>query len=219
MTNQRTTLADLLKYITVSAVLIACYPVTLSAQRARTGTIRITDIEIEQVESPKYDIQGRGVSVGGKKLQWLKITIEYESRGGEDGWIDELTLDWNILMLNGRRPRLLMQKSVSYIDIWEDEKEHYAVVYVRPRTILRHYNKKGKVKDRDLLIHLEAHVGERMVAEYNFSKGRAKKVPERWWTFSTPQVNPLDDALLSRLETPFAPLGYDRYECIKNETR
>ncbi|MFO7821846.1 MAG: Amuc_1102 family pilus-like protein [Lentisphaeria bacterium] len=188
-------------------------PVSSAQQRSTGGGVRVTDIEIEQVESPQYQAEGGTMATSGSRLKWLRITIEYESRGGKEGWIDSLRLDWNVLLLNGDTPRLLMKKSVTYMDVWEEDDEHFAVIYVRPRAILRHYDDDGDVKDRDVLIHLEAFIGGQMVKDYNYNKSRAR-VPDRWWTFSAPQVKPLKGALLSRDQTPFAPLDYDSYETI-----
>lgn len=185
-------------------------------QRPRVAA-RITDVEIETVKSPQYQTLD-GTRLIDDDLKWLRINLDYEARVAEGEWIDSLRLDWYILILNGNTPRMLLKKTVSYMDINTEDDEHHAVVYVRPRTIMRYYNDSGNVSERDVLVHVEVNSGGEMIAERNYSKTSAR-VPDRWWTFSAPRVTPLANALLSRNETPFAPLDYDYYEYIQPESR
>lgn len=185
-------------------------------QRPRVA-VRVTDVEIKTVKTPQYSTL-EGTRLTDDDLKWLRINLDYEARVAEGEWIDNLRLDWYILILNGSTPRMLLKTSVSYLDINTEDDEHHAVVYVRPRTILRHYKDSGNVSERDVLVHVEVNSGGEMIAERNYSKTSAR-VPDRWWTFSAPRVTPLANALLARNETPFAPLDYDYYEYIQPESR
>lgn len=208
----------LLLSLTIVAAAVFPAPDSHAQEPTQTAVLRVTDFEIDEVRSPQYSLD-RGTSrVGDEELEWLRLTLMYETEGGENGWIDTLQLNWYVLLLEGATPRLLMKTSVSYLDISSEIDEHRAVVYVRPRAIRRYYNEDGDIDERNVVVHVEAVVGGRMIAEYSYLETRAR-IPERWWTFGAPQVRPLNNALLSRDKTPFAPLEYDRYEYIKPESR
>ncbi len=182
---------------------------------AEPPQFRLDKIEIDDdLLSPSYDASDR--QAGTRDLHWVQILAEYETLGGEDGWIDNLTFDWYVLLLEGRVPRLVMTESVTYMDV-KSEEEHRAVVYIRPRPIMRYYDDRGRISRRDVIIHLDVKVGTFVIGSFDFPEQRPDDIPARWW--ESPRVNLIEGALLSRNKTPFAPLNYDYYEYIKPETR
>jgi len=181
------------------------------AQRATAEPkVEVRDFDLNWVQTPDFkdDSDPRAKN----DQQWLQIAIEYATQGGQDGWLVEVELKWYVLMLNGTTSRLLLSKAVSYVDVWEEEK-HHAVVYVHPRTLKRYYARNGRISSRDLLVHVEIKVGKFSAAARNFPEALPKGIPPNWW--ENRNVNVLDGKLLSRDETPFAPLNGDFYEVIK----
>ena len=210
-----------LKSLVVGIALAAlCTSLTAFAQRARgaqekgkrdAARIRIIDIKLNYRKSPLF----QDVSVPGAKreYEWLQIILEYETAGGKDGvdndrWVDELTLDWYVVFIRGRRAKkpVLMTTTVTYVDVVEGT--HHAVIYVRPRFIQRYTGRK-RVSKSDIGVHVEAKIGE-SAAEYDYVRG---KFPDKWWESKKVLLKPGE--VLNRLETPFAPLDYDYFQHIK----
>ncbi|MCF7855337.1 MAG: hypothetical protein K9N51_11115, partial [Candidatus Pacebacteria bacterium] len=182
------------------------------AQEAAQPRVAITDFDVEERETPDYT----GLShpnAGRAKEDWVQLYVEYTCVGGEDGWIDDLTFEWYVLLHGGKVPRLVMTETVTYMDVESEKDEHHAVVYIRPQTIKRYFDERGRLSPRNIVLHLDVKVGNFKVAEYDFPKSRPQGIPAQWWL--NPRVNMIENALLSRDKTPFAPLDYDFYEYIK----
>jgi len=183
------------------------------AQENQRVRLRIEEIDLETRVTPSYEAQGYSQAAN-QGYEWLIMAAEYEVRGGQRGWVDDLSFTWHALMLNGNVPRVLMNKTVNYQDVYEED-THYAVAFIRPSVIRRYYDESGRISKRDIVIHLEVKYNNRTLVEqaYNPKQG----IPKRWWTFSPPKVNIVEHGLMSRPETPFAPLNYDFYNFIKPE--
>ena len=189
-------------------------PAKINAQQQRQVRVQVDNIETETRRSPRFSSEQGYSEATPQDEKWLITAVGYEVRGGERGWVDDLTFVWHMLMLNGDVPRVLMQKTVTYQDVYQED-DHYAVIFLRPKVIRRYYEEGGKISERDIIIHLEVKHNGRTLTEENYNA--RSDLPERWWTFSPPKVNVVEHGLLARPETPFAPLDYDFYEFIKPE--
>ncbi|MFW6414292.1 MAG: Amuc_1102 family pilus-like protein [Verrucomicrobiota bacterium] len=184
------------------------------AQRSREVQARINEIDVDDLRSPDYDADSySGASPTSE--DWGILVAEYEVRGGEDGWADDISLEWNVLFLDGRVSRTVLSKTVTYLDVHEED-EHYAAVFIRPETIRRYFDEGGEPpSERDLVVNLQIKHGGRSLDDLTLNEQSG--LPERWWTLGSDQVNKVEHGLLSRDQTPFAPLDYDFYEFIKPE--
>lgn len=184
------------------------------AQERGQVQARITDVDVDDVRSPNYDADGYAKASSSRE-DWGVIVAEYEVRGGEDGWVDELTFEWNVLFLDGLVQRTVLSKAVTYLDIHEED-EHYAAVFIRPETISRYFHEGGKAPgERDMVVHIQIKHGGRRVNDFTLNE--QSRLPDRWWTLGSEQINKVEHGLLSRDQTPFAPIDYDFYEYIKPE--
>ena len=195
-------------------MLAACLSVAPAPAQERPrerGRIQITDLDFEYMQQPAY----RGAaSIPGARAQhdWLQIRLKYDSEGGRDGWIDNVSLSWAVFMRpkDGGRPFVLRQ-TIAYVDV-EDSRNHLAVVYIRPGFIRRYYGDK-RIDAQDVAVYIEAKVDGVTSDRKHFTRGR---VPREWWEVDDPRrANIKTDELLARTDTPFGPLDYDSYEHIK----
>ena len=182
------------------------------AQGRGDARIQFKEMDIRFQRSPDFKDDGYEKAQVADELEWLQIVVEYatETRGSE-GWLDGLTLKWHVLMLGGKTERLYFTETVDYMDIIDDD-EHFAIVYLRPRAIRRHFEERGKVTPRDIAVYVEALVNNVRVADYTYNKTR-QNLPDNWWR--SPKLNKVDNALLSRDKTPFAHMDYDFFEAIR----
>lgn len=180
------------------------------ADTARAGRLRVAldKIRVYDRNTPKY--QDTSDPRAGSKYSWLQIMVEYSADGGRDGWIDEVTLEWHVL-LQGRR-LILLHKTVSYIDV--ESGKHRAVVYVRP-AIIRRYGKSERMSKRDIKVYVLARVNGAASGYLFYPRERVRS---KWWEARPPQVMLRPGELMSRDETPFSPLDYDYYEQLKPRT-
>jgi len=176
---------------------------TALAQRSRER-VQIRNIKFYNRKTPKYQDYSDPRAVS--KKEWLQIMAEYESEGGRDGWIDEITLEWHVLVQGTRT--FLMHKTITYLDVADGR--HHAVVYLRPQFIKR-YGRNRRISKNDLQVFLVVRVNG-VASDYAFHPDRRPKI--KWWELKPPRVR-IRDELLSRLDTPFAPLDYDFYEFIR----
>jgi hypothetical protein len=190
--------------------LVACSVV--HAQGRGDVRIEFKEIDIRFQRSPDFKDDGYVKAQGAEPLEWLQIVAEYatETRGS-DGWLDGLTLKWHVLLLGGKTERLYFTETVDYMDIIDGD-EHYAIVYLRPRAIRRHFEEHGRVTPRDIAVYVEALVNNVRVADFTYNKTR-QSLPDNWWR--SPTLNKVENALLSRDKTPFGHMDYDFFEAIR----
>jgi hypothetical protein len=213
--------STLSRFVLSLCFLVLLVAPSLYAQRDQQPRARVTieDMEFEYIKTPQYEL-GSNPRTQNTNDDWLRITAEYTAETADEEWLDNVTFNWHVLLIGGETPRLLMHKSVTYMDIeTEDPNEkHFATILIRPATLKRYYGETRRISERNILVYLEVLVDKFRISEYTFAKGNPK-VPERWWQFREPDVNIIELGLLTRMETPFAPLDFEVYEYIKPETR
>ncbi|NOY79747.1 MAG: hypothetical protein GXP31_01950 [Kiritimatiellaeota bacterium] len=189
------------------AVVLFGVPDAAWAQRSR-DRVKLNTLKFYDRKTPKFQDYSDPRAVA--KNYWMQIMVEYTAEGGRDGWIDEVTLEWHVLF--GGRRTILLRKTVSYIDV--EAGKHRAVVYLRPGFI-RRFGKNGRIGKRDLRVLVAARVNGALSDTIFYPSGRVRT---KWWELKPPRVMLRPGELMSRDETPFAPLDYDYYEQLKPRT-
>jgi len=170
--------------------------------------VKLDNIRFYDRKTPNY--QDHSAPQATSKYSWLQIMVEYTAEGGRDGWIDEVSLEWHVLV-QGRRT-LLLHKTVSYVDV--ESGKHRAVVYIRP-AIIRRYGKNRRISKRDVHVYVLARVNG---VGSSYATYPRERIRSKWWEAKPPRVMLRPGELKSRDETPFAPLDYDYYEQLKPRT-
>lgn len=203
----------------VVALLLVLLSSSALAQRKSPPRILLKDVEINQVKTP--DFQDDSHPKASNDGEWLQIVIPFSSAGGVDGWLDNVTFDWSVLLLEGTTKRLLMHRSVTYLDVENERRDHYAAVWIRPRTLRRYYGETRRVSPRNILVHVAVKVDNVKVREQQFPADASKTgAPARWWSIDDPKVvTVVNRMLLMRPETPFAALNDDFWEVVKSDQR
>lgn len=157
------------------------------------GAVKIKKIDPQAVKTPEYNISG-GPQKRSKVGTWLEVEVEFESKAEE---IDELTFAYVIMVENK-----LLTGSVTHINIPQGG-DHYSVMYVSPRTLEKLSGKPGStpnVQNVWVTVSRQGQIIDQMAAP--------KKV-------AIPNLPQTAGLVLNKMETPFAPLFFDRYEAIK----
>lgn len=196
--------------LAVAVAYVFCVSPSFGQEKKR-GAIRILDLDIQHKESPEFQAMSNPRAT--REYKWCQITVEYEARGGQRGWLDEVALDWYVFISPKSAKPFLLKRSVTYVDV-ETAKgaAHHAVIYIRPAFIRRYYGD-DRIGKSDIAVYLRTKVnGE---DSDTFQESKSKSLRGSWWEAREPRVNVRDDELMTRDETPFAPLDYDFYEHLK----
>src|ERR1700749_2843642 len=89
------------------------------------GSVKLGKVAPAVIKSPEYTIQN-GPQKRYKLGSWLEVEVDYETKLEE---IDDLTFDFTIAV-EGK----LLNGIVDYVNIPKG-RDHFAVVYVAPRTL------------------------------------------------------------------------------------
>jgi hypothetical protein len=170
------------------------------------------------VEDPQFDeLQSPTISDGnGKKFRpkdWLEVEVKLKvlklAEEPKDKYLDEIKVNWNVVVKGQDRKAYWIKKTVTYVNIPTDE-EVYVSIYLSPNTL-----KRITGKDRAGKGDLEAIGGEVELAGAMvgfFSHGQKAG----WWRKELKDVEVTQKfPLLDKTQTPFAPLWWDRYAEVK----
>ena len=175
---------------------------SVSSAFSQVGAYAITKIAPAFVRTPEYSLVGGETKRFGKNEQWLEIEVQFLSKVD---FTDELTFKYYVA-LGGK----LLAGEVTHINIPKG-RELYSVMYVSPRSIARLLENHAASSASLENIGIQILNKGQLVAERSFKEVGA---PE-WWQ----QMQQIPGMVLNKLETPFAPLYWDRYEAIKTVSR
>lgn len=144
-----------------------------------------------------------GGSTGNRgNIQWAALTVQFDT---EPDWIDELTLQYYVLLTSRVTGESRMLKgAATYIDVARG-RGHLAASYVRPAALLRF----GEV----VAVAVEAVIKGEVVASQSEGRLQGKPLPQDWW--KTVKLTPVEGYIMNKDKTPFAYVAFDDYESLK----
>ena len=194
--------------IAIAAVAVCALPVAVQAQSAKA-----------QIDTPKFDAIpspdiNTGYSKSFKPKDWLeieaKINIEMKPEP-KSGFCDSITVRWFIAVKNpaGQRGLYRLSKNINYVNIPLGE-DVYVSAYLSPNTIKRLTGSWRAGRGVVDYVGLEILYNGVKIGEAT-NKGKVG-----WW--NSPKLSQTDKyPLLSKDETPFRDLWYDRYAEIQKQ--
>ena len=188
-----------------SIVTLVCLLFWAGTAFAQKGSVvKIEDFKIHDVKTPDY---GGTADKGGKgaRNKWCRIEVKFST---SEEWLDEVELRWLVLVSadNSKRP-LGLFRNVTYEYV--SSGNHYASVYIRPRFFERFF-RSGRTDTSKVSVYVEAYVKGQRVASGD-KRASSGKIPNGWQKM-TDQMRKIENALLPKSLTPFAPLDCDYYE-------
>jgi hypothetical protein len=182
-----------MKFLIAFLAGVAALTATSSAQALSPASIKLGKVEISAPSTPEYQITG-GQNKRYKVGKWLEFEISYETIPEE---IPELTFKYTAL-IEGK----LLDGEVTYVNIGKG-RDHYAVMYLSPKSIEKLTNGKALTPASIANVWVE-------VSNQGQVLGREAHKAQ-----NQPNLPRVTGMLLNKIQTPFAPLFYDRYEEIK----
>ncbi|MGC6426804.1 MAG: Amuc_1102 family pilus-like protein [Akkermansiaceae bacterium] len=197
------------------AFLVLGFAASLFAQempvRSKTKEVKASDPKFNELQSPDVNVGGAAKKFRPKN--WLEIEVELGVGKWNpklaDGYVDNLTVKWWVVVKGQDRKTYLMEKTVEHVNVPEDE-EVVVSIYISPNTLKRITGKDSAGKGDIEAVGGEIQEGGEMLGFFNHGNKKG------WWR------QPLDSVertgkfpLLNKDETPFKFLWYDRYAEIR----
>ncbi|TAG10030.1 MAG: hypothetical protein EAZ42_05050 [Verrucomicrobia bacterium] len=183
---------------------------------ATTGTLplmaqafRVVPQKLAFEELPSPEFSG-GKQKGFKPKNWLEVETEVTvsmSPAPPSKTADKITVKWFIAVKNPDKPGtfLLLSKDIDYVNIPLEE-PIFCSVYLSPASIMRLTGSAGSAKAAVELVGFEVHVNGAKVAE------DTNKSKPGWWNTASDKIARSEAVpLLSKKETPFHAMWWDRY--------
>lgn len=176
--------------------------------------LKITKLRVNERQTPEFqdDLPEATIS----RLEWARISVEYETEVSRGEYTDELEFSWSVGLLPKEQRPIVMKRTVTYIDIKAGDS--HAVMYLRPRFLERYYGS-DRVRRNDIKVFIEVKNRGERIAWFHYPEEEPEPIKGTkntyWWQLAEPKVRRMDGELLTRLETPFAPMDFSYYEYIK----
>jgi len=180
----------------VLAAMAAFSSAAIAQGQVSPGAVKVSKCEHKLVPTPQFQITG-GQNKRYKVGEWLEVEVEFESTPEE---IDELTFKYTVLI-----DKKVVEGEVTHVNIPKG-RDHFSVVYIAPRSLEKLVGSK---------IVNAAHI-QAVWVEVSRQGQLLAKFPQQGPAIPNVQRFP-GVQLLNKLQTPFAPLYFDRYEAIKQQ--
>lgn len=191
---------------------------TLSPVRSQEVVHRakILSLAGELQQTPEFQFSGPKKKAT-KPRSWLEIEAEVEvETKAPSGFIPELTAQWFAVVLDqaGGKP-VRLSGSVTFKNVRTAGGSVFLSAYIEPDTMER-LTGKAKPGSRDLEGFALVLSGPGILDQGKFAEGLVKATAEeksKWWAEWKHET--LEDAIVAKSKTPFAPLWTDRYPAEK----
>lgn len=185
-----------MKFFPISLFAIVALSVQVLAQGPALGptSVKLGKISPAMVHTPEFQVTGAPPKRS-KSREWLEVEVAYGT-APED--IDELTFKFTISI-----EKKLLDGEVTYVNIPKD-REHYAVMYVSPRALEKLTGGKPLNASSIENVWVEISHSGQVLARDSAKPGQMPNLPH------------VSGLVLTKSDTPFAPLYYDRYESVKS---
>lgn len=159
------------------------------------NSIKMGKVQPAVVKTPEFQLSSGPQKRTGKSRDWLEIEVDFDTTAE---LIPELTFKYTILI-----EKKLLDGEVTHVSIAKG-KEHYSVVYVSPSVLERLTGGKALTAGSIENVWVEvSSQGQKLAPIISHRPGAVPNAPH------------LTGMVLTKDQTPFAPLFYDRYEAIK----
>ena len=190
--------------LTLAAITICGFPVTTLAQNAKVTADKPS---FDDLQSPEFS---GGKQKPFKPKQWLevetkvKVSMQPEPKTKT---CDRMTVKWYVAVKNPERAgtMLLFTRDIEHVNVPLDE-DVYCSAYLSPASI-----KRLTGSDRAAKSSVEAVGYEILINGVKVAEDTTKFRPG-WWNAASEKISRSTAVpLLSKLETPFAHMWWDRY--------
>jgi len=197
------------RFLAIFIASMVLIPHAVEAQTQMKARAQAGQPSFEDLQSPQIPTQTRDKRFTPR--DWLEIegAITLDARPAPpSGMVDRVTVKWYVAIQNPdkRGEFFLLSREVVHVNVPINE-EFYSSVYLSPASVRRitgaHRNPKKSV-------HF---VGYEVVFNGEIAGSASSRgAPDNWWTIASDKISASDQVpLMTKPETPFAPMWWDRY--------
>jgi hypothetical protein len=196
---------------TVSSIMAAAVVLAVPSQMFAQEKAQVDKPTFEDLPSPEVNV---GKSKSFRAKDWLEVEAKIKiakPRGSKELFADQITVKWYVAVKNpDGKGVYLLTKDVTHINVPLDE-DIYVSVYLSPSSIKRITGQDRAGKNSVECVGLEVQRGGTKLGE-NSTKGELAS-----W-INAPSLSRTDKfPLLSKNETPYSMLWWDRYAEIQEK--
>jgi hypothetical protein len=180
--------------------------------------IKITDIKPTLEKSPDFSVSiGPQRKAASQDWLWIEVSFLCKIPGPNPPALPEVTFNYYVLLNNPspqNRTGTLLTGTVTHTGIVSGTEVHHSLMLVSPQTLKGLFGGKtpASIPATIQAIGVTASIQGQIQDEVSIAKGNGHP---QWWN-SLQQGPP--GLVLSKDQTPFAPLFYDYFEAIKAKT-
>lgn len=205
-----------------TAIMAAAVALPVLAQEVQ-HKVEIKKIETRIQQTPRYEVDG----IEDKPFDpryWLEIEAELEiDTTDPTGFVPELETRWFAIVrqttvAKGEKPKnVMLTGEVTFRDLRAKDGEAHLIAFIGPDTLEK---LTGEVRPREGDIEAVAVTvsGPGVLSDGSRAKGLEKataKEDARWWAAGLYET--LNDLIVAKSKTPFAPLWTDRHPAERAE--
>lgn len=203
----------------LSAAAIFLATCTLASAQAGRSPIKITDIKASLEKTPEFTIGiGPQRKAASQDWLWIEVSFTYQAAARNAPPLDEITFNYYVLLGNTsaqNRMGTLLTGTVIHTGVTPGTASdvHHSVMLVSPQTLKRFFDGKApsSIASTIQAIGVTVSVQGQLQDELSIGKGKGRS---QWWNAF--QQGP-PGLVLSKEQTPFAPLFYDYFEAVKSK--
>lgn len=209
----------MIRKLFTAAVLLATAGFTQAQFTPANTPIKINEISPSLERTPEFTIGvGPQRKASSQDWLWIEVAYTYAPRTPNPQPIDDLAINYYILLNNASRPAnptgTLLTGTITHTGVTPGTDVHHSVALVSPQTLRRYFNGKAPASINTVFqaIGVTVSIQGALAAEVSIGKGKGK--PQWWQQF---QQGPAG-LVMSKDQTPFAPLFYDYFDAVKTKT-
>ena len=170
-------------------------------EQVKVSKIDIDKVEIDTQKTPEFNLSSGGLKKAPRSREWLEIDVKFEieGRSTSNDYLDQVSFKYYIVLDD--KAKTMITATVDHVNVPMNE-EVWSSVYIAPSTIEKMMGKGNVSRSTVAGWAIEIlHNGE--VKGGDASKDKSSK----WWRSRQGTAG----ALLSKANTPFRYLWWDRY--------
>jgi len=151
-----------------------------------------------------------------KPKDWLEVETKFKvemSPEPKSKTAEEVVVKWYVAVKNPEKSGTMfkLSKTVTHINVPLNE-DVYSSIYLSPASVTR---LTGSPRGGKNAVEF---VGYEIIVNGEVKASDTNKGPAKWWTLSSEKISANESVpLLSKDETPFAAMWWDRYADVKKE--
>jgi len=204
----------MIRHFLTAVLLLATAALSHAQFTPANSPIKISDIKPSLEKSPEFTIGvGPQRKATSQDWLWIEVSYTYTPKIANPPPIDDLAVNYYILLDNKSKDApagTLLTGTITHTGVTPGTDIHHSVALVSPQTLRRYFNGKPPANIAGVFqaIGVTISVQGALAAEMSIGKGKGRP---QWWQ----QFPATANLVLSKDQTPFAPLFYDYFDAVK----